>query len=191
MFKHKPHGFTIVELLIVIVVIAILAAIAIVAYNGVQARANDAKVRSGASEMEKAIIRWNIDTGNQPYSGYGTASAATVSGCPGATSASGWVASTTYTCTLQDILRARDLLPASFFTGMSANKWYSTGTQTWANYMFYQCGPVSQNKYMLLWSLQSPTAEEITNLTNMLTTCGYNSSSYDTYGMRAGKIIQL
>ena len=40
----KQQGFTIVELLIVIVVIAILAAITIVAYNGVQ---NRAKATSG------------------------------------------------------------------------------------------------------------------------------------------------
>jgi prepilin-type N-terminal cleavage/methylation domain-containing protein len=34
--KQKQRGFTIVELLIVIVVIGILAAITIVAYNGIQ-----------------------------------------------------------------------------------------------------------------------------------------------------------
>jgi prepilin-type N-terminal cleavage/methylation domain-containing protein len=39
----KQKGFTIVELLIVIVVIGILAAITIVAYNGVQARAKDSR----------------------------------------------------------------------------------------------------------------------------------------------------
>jgi prepilin-type N-terminal cleavage/methylation domain-containing protein len=37
--QSKARGFTIVELLIVIVVIAILAAITIVAYNGIQSRA--------------------------------------------------------------------------------------------------------------------------------------------------------
>ena len=37
--RHEQTGFTIVELLIVIVVISILAAITIVAYNGVQERA--------------------------------------------------------------------------------------------------------------------------------------------------------
>ncbi|MCA9336117.1 prepilin-type N-terminal cleavage/methylation domain-containing protein, partial [Candidatus Saccharibacteria bacterium] len=39
--KNKKTGFTIVELLIVIVVIAILAAITIVAYNGIQQRSRD------------------------------------------------------------------------------------------------------------------------------------------------------
>ena len=37
--RMKVRGFTIVELLIVIVVIAILASITIVAFNGIQARA--------------------------------------------------------------------------------------------------------------------------------------------------------
>lgn len=43
---EKQKGFTIVELLIVVVVIAILAAITIVSYNGIQARATEASIQS-------------------------------------------------------------------------------------------------------------------------------------------------
>jgi prepilin-type N-terminal cleavage/methylation domain-containing protein len=49
------RGFTIVELLIVIVVIGILAAITIVAYNGVQTRARSAALVSGIKSVEKAF----------------------------------------------------------------------------------------------------------------------------------------
>ncbi len=49
------HGFTIVELLIVIVVIGILAAVTIVAFNGLNARANQSAVRSGVKETAKRI----------------------------------------------------------------------------------------------------------------------------------------
>ena len=54
-------GFTIVELLIVIVVIAILAAITIIAYNGIQQRSRSAVVTNAVQTWEQAITRANIE----------------------------------------------------------------------------------------------------------------------------------
>ena len=51
----KQKGFTIVELLIVIVVIGILAAITIVAFNGVQQRANNTKFANMVGQYAKAL----------------------------------------------------------------------------------------------------------------------------------------
>lgn len=55
----KNSGFTIVELLIVIVVIAILATITIVAYNGIQNRAKASAGKSTANAMIKKLEAYN------------------------------------------------------------------------------------------------------------------------------------
>lgn len=57
------RGFTIVELLIVIVVIGILAAITIVAYNGIQERAESTKVIARATAYAKGLKLWEADQG--------------------------------------------------------------------------------------------------------------------------------
>lgn len=52
MIKSRS-GFTIVELLIVVVVIAILAAISIVAYTSIQERANSAAIQADLNNLSK------------------------------------------------------------------------------------------------------------------------------------------
>lgn len=61
----RANGFTIVELLIVIVVIAIIAAITIVAYSGIQSRAQQAKINADLTQLEKAIMSARINNGEQ------------------------------------------------------------------------------------------------------------------------------
>jgi len=54
----KQKGFTIVELLIVIVVIGILAAITIVAYNGITTRAENTKTINSVAAYSKAAASY-------------------------------------------------------------------------------------------------------------------------------------
>ena len=63
---RKDRGFTIVELLIVIVVIAILAAITIVAFNGIQNRSKLSSAQSTESVIAKKGEAWNAVLGTYP-----------------------------------------------------------------------------------------------------------------------------
>lgn len=65
--KNKQQtGFTIVELLIVIVVIGILAAITTVAYNGIQSRANDTAVQSDLRHYAAKVLEYQAINGSLP-----------------------------------------------------------------------------------------------------------------------------
>jgi prepilin-type N-terminal cleavage/methylation domain-containing protein len=64
--KANNQGFTIVELLIVVVVIAILAAITIVSYNGITSRANASSAASNVETVFKVAEAYNADAGRYP-----------------------------------------------------------------------------------------------------------------------------
>ena len=55
-WARQKQGFTIVELLIVVVVIAILAAVTIVSYTGITTQAKDAKRDADLTQLMKAIM---------------------------------------------------------------------------------------------------------------------------------------
>ena len=59
-------GFTIVELLIVIVVIGILAAISVVAYNGITQSAKNAQTQQAAAQWLKALQLYRAEKGSWP-----------------------------------------------------------------------------------------------------------------------------
>jgi len=66
--SSSRSGFTIVELLIVVVVIAILAAITIVSYNGITGRANASAAKTSAVSVQKKAELYASDgpTGQYP-----------------------------------------------------------------------------------------------------------------------------
>lgn len=63
---QKDSGFTIVELLVVIVVIGILAAITIISYTGVTARAKTTQSQSNAQSAQTVAEAYNADEGFYP-----------------------------------------------------------------------------------------------------------------------------
>ena len=68
--RENTRGFTIVELLIVVVIIAILAAITLVTYNGIQQKARNARVVAGVNTYIKALHEYNAVYSQLP-SAYG------------------------------------------------------------------------------------------------------------------------
>ena len=63
---QRPTGFTIVELLIVIVVIAILAAIVIAVYTGAQTKAYNAQRYQELKEWQKQFLDYRSVNGSYP-----------------------------------------------------------------------------------------------------------------------------
>lgn len=64
--KGQAHGFTLVELIIVIVVISILATIAIMSYNGVKDRATAAKAASTLGSYVDILQIYYLNNGAYP-----------------------------------------------------------------------------------------------------------------------------
>ncbi len=64
--RTRQVGFTIVELLIVIVIIGILAAIVIVAYNGITSQARESAVKSDLANARKKLTLYKVDNGTFP-----------------------------------------------------------------------------------------------------------------------------
>ena len=92
----KAYGFTIVELLIVIVVIGILASMAIVSYTGIQSRARDTLRQSSIMQVQRLIEVYHANNGEYPKTAdditeYGPTVVRTDSNCHVGTKQADWV----------------------------------------------------------------------------------------------------
>lgn len=156
--RKNISGFTIVELLIVIVVIGILAAITIVAYNGVQQKAKYALQTSEVDRIGKAIKLWEAENGESlGYSGAGA----------GGHGLGTFTAKNTGTYTsvsVEDLLR---------------NSGYLTGDLTVnTGYMVTPCTTNDDPRWVVLATL---TPAPPTSITDLVSASGCNNSTLALY----------
>lgn len=179
---HK-RGFTVVELMIVIVVIGILASILAVMYNAAQTQSRDTKLRDSAQKIVEAIQLFSSNNGHFPIGGAASTVAIGASKeC--SNGANGWF-NVQYTCTLNDTLVASGYLPSSLADGLPTNVNISTTPKS-----SIQVYKVSTTMAMIFYSLELPSAADTAKFNSELTKCGYNPagtvSQRDSYGARGG-----
>lgn len=168
--RSRTNGFTIVELLIVIVVIAILAAISIVAYNGIQQRARDTQRKSDLSAIAKALSLYKIDKGDFIASG---------SGCGAAGAGQGWFNiqdgnPANYPISVMNCLKNANVI-SSTHTDPSKMLSCSASTPTTCfAYMKYNCGTSAYIFAHLETVAQTTTDTDSTCQPNIDTSYGMN-----------------
>jgi prepilin-type N-terminal cleavage/methylation domain-containing protein len=168
-FKHS--GFTIIELLVVIVIIGILVTITVVNYNGVQARSRDTIIKNAAKQVAVELLRYSSDTGNTPIQ--------TGGGFNGG--GQGWFSSQvsggSYPLPTETVLANGGYLPSGFTAALPKNTQYNSSAYT---FMLYGCN----SKYVVYYSLEAPTSNDISDFNSVKTQCstGYLQTTYNMQG---------
>lgn len=165
----KAKGFTIVELLIVIVVIGILAAITIVAYNGITKRASDTQRRSDVQSIAKALELYYIDNNRYP------------AGSGSTTINSSW--STTADASWQNLATALQPYSAKLQTDPISSPAVPVTGSSGYNYAYYAnnssfCGVGAGKMYILVYRLENGPQENHFDGACTTNPLSYSASNY-------------
>lgn len=142
--KHK--GFTVVELIIVIVVIAILASITIVSYTFIQEDAADTKIRSAMRSAGDAIVLYESRTGST-VPGIGMDD--------------------------MDSTLVPNYLKPGYRDGLTSKNTTLSSYNGGQVISFYRCNATGsvQGSFVIFGSLNNPTTEDIGMYTKAVETC--------------------
>ena len=168
--RLSGRGFTIIELLIVIVVIGILATITIVAFNGAQQRAQNAALKTAAQQFSKGMQLWSISSGKKPEeinAGWNNGGQGYVS--------KPWE---NYSTGLVEVIASSGYLPPNFGKNLPIIPSSSTDPvwqpaaqrENTISLMFYVCNKVP-GKYVTFYYLHNPSAQEKADFQTLLDTC--------------------
>lgn len=187
--RGQSKGFTIVELLVVIIVVAILATLIALSYGNAQTQARDTQIRDAADKFADAIkvMQARMDT----FPSGGINSNVAVDSSKGCSNGSGGFQAAGYYaapgCTIGDAAVALGYLPPTFFTNLPVNSTY--GSQTaYGKYIFmvYACGTPAKN--YLFYTLERRTTDEETNYSNVWSTCAAaDKATLTSSNMQAAK----
>ncbi len=128
----RLRGFTIVELLIVVVVIGILAAVTIVAFGSVQAKARDASRISKLNQLVKGIEQYYVQNGLYPPIDHGLGTEST---CGSQTD--NWGHCDRLRILTDSIAPYVNIDPTSLSNATQGNNYYSYASQSGDNWQSY------------------------------------------------------
>lgn len=186
--RGRTKGFTIVELLVVIIVVAILATLVALSYGNAQIQARDTQMRDAADKFSDTIKLMQARLGTFPKGGASSTVVVdpTTKLCAdgvGGFQAYNFVATnSSYKCTIGDAAVAMGMLPASFFTNLPINS-LAGGTAAYV-FMVYQCG----TKYYLFYALEQRTSDEKAAYDTAYASCpALTQTALNTYKMMAAE----
>jgi prepilin-type N-terminal cleavage/methylation domain-containing protein len=171
--SELKQGFTVIELLVVIVVIGVLASITIIVNNGAQADARDTQRRSDVHRIADALEIYFSDHGDFLEAG---------SGCGSSGGGNGWFSYTggTYTKSISDCLKDGGYLAGGAQDPQTGPNGTSTPTTGFA-YMKYHCTISGEKKAYVFAKLETLPSGS-TNPINSSEICSH--TAVDTsYGM--------
>lgn len=183
--KHaRGHGFTIIELIVVIVVIGVIAALTFVSYRSSQIQARDTKLQEAAVNAMDAVKLFAAQKGHFPVGGDGSSvDIGNSTECP---DGSGGFFGGNSLCTVFDTLVASDYLPANFMISLPINTVYDKSVK-YTSLMLVQVPDFTPSRAVMMVSQEAPSAKVTARFNAAMSDCNVNPTlilTFTQYGMR-------